>query len=508
MERTALPGVAAPHASGQAAVRVRGLRRWLEPVALRQRLAARWCETVVWFGSLAAAWVFASLALRRHAYYESTAYDFGFFDQIIWNTSRGRWLETSFVDYNFLGQHVEPVLLIFAGFYRLGGGPETLLVIQAALVALAAVPLFYATRRLTDMPVVGVGVAIAYLVSPALHRALDFDFHPELLAPFFLFVGLYFLSAKRPLVAILAVAPVLLLKEDMALVALMFGALVWMRGGRAPGSALAGFAVLWGLSTVFIIMPLVRGGGSDLNERFAYLFSDTSFATVGPVAVSRGASNLATETLPSLLNLLASGGWVAILSPAILLALPSAVLNGLSDHRQQSRLDLQYGVASFSLLFAATALAIGDIAHSRGPIRVVVTPKRAALAAYIATTFVVASAVVSFVLSSPYSLRTARPAPDPAHREVIGAAIRRIPKEASVSAQNTLLPHLSQRQFIFEFPNVPPRVEWVIVDTTLPITQQATGEGYDRVLRELTAWGFAEVFSQDGVRVFSRESDQ
>ena len=214
------------------------------------------------------------------------------------------------------------MLLIFAGLYRLGGGPETLLVVQAAFAALAAVPLFYATRRLTGMPVVAMGVAIAYLMSPALHRALDFDFHPELMSPVFLFIGLYFLSAKRPLAAILAVAPVLLLKEDMAVVALMFGMLVWIRGERLHGAALAGFSILWGLSTVFVIMPLVRGGGSDLNERFAYLFADTSFATVIPVAVSRGASHLATETLPSLLNLLASAGWVAILSPAILLAAP------------------------------------------------------------------------------------------------------------------------------------------------------------------------------------------
>lgn len=440
MERTALPGLAAPHARGEAAGGVRGLRRWLEPVALRRLLVERSCEAVVWLGSLAATWMFASFALTRHARYESTAYDFGFFDQIIWNTSRGRWFETSFVEYNFAGQHVEPALLIFAGLYRLGGGPETLLVVQAAFAALAAVPLFYATRRLTGLPVVATGVAIAYLMSPALHRALDFDFHPELMSPLFLFIGLYLLSAKRPLAAILAVAPVLLLKEDMAVVALMFGILVWIRGERLYGAALAGFSILWGLSTVFVIMPRVRGGSSDLNERFAYLFADTSFATVIPVAVSRGAAHLVSETLPSLLNLLASAGWLAILSPAILLLLPSAVLNGLSDHHQQSRLDLQYGVASFALLFAATALAIGDIAHARGPIRPYATRNRAALAAYVATALIATSAAIAFALTSPYSPRTARYAPDPAHREVINAAVQRIPKRPASALRTRCSP--------------------------------------------------------------------
>jgi uncharacterized membrane protein len=490
-------------AVGHPAGGVRELRRGLEPVAIRQLVFTRWCEATAWLASILAAWAFAGFALRRHGSYQSTAYDFGFFDQIIWNTSKGRWFETSFVEYNFLGQHVEPVLLMFAGMYRLGAGPESLLVAQAAFVGLAAVPLFYATRRMTGMPLVALAIAGAYLLNPALHRALDFDFHPELMAPFWIFLGLYFLAAGRPVAAILAAAAVLLLKEDMAVVALMFAIVVWAHGWRRHGAALAAMAITWGTATVFVLMPMVRGGGSDLNQRFQYLVDGTAIWNVVPIAAWRGASHLADETLNGAVDLMAAGGWMALLSPAVVLAAPSAVLNGLSDHPQQAALDLQYGVASITLLAVATAFAARDIAGGR-VLGVSIVARGRGTVPPIVPAFLVVTALAAFAFSSPYSPRNPHYGPGADHRDVIAAAMRSIPDDASVSAQNTLLPHLSQRERIYEFPDVPPHAEWVIVDASLPVTAQTRTSGYDRVLDELEAWGFALTFEQDGVRVYSR----
>ena len=81
MERTALPGLAAPHALEPAAGRVRGLRRWLEPVALARLAATRWTEVAAYAAAIVACVLFANFALDRHRVFESNAYDFGFFDQ-------------------------------------------------------------------------------------------------------------------------------------------------------------------------------------------------------------------------------------------------------------------------------------------------------------------------------------------------------------------------------------------------------------------------------------------
>src|SRR5215213_3624716 len=144
MERTSVSGVAPAHAERRAAGGLRGLRLRLEPLAAARILARHWGLGLTAVMVVGAAWYMAAATLGRHAAYQSNAYDLGFFDQIIWSTSHGHFFETSFVKYNFLGQHFDPVLLVFAVLYRLGAGIESLLVTQALTASLAAVPLYIA----------------------------------------------------------------------------------------------------------------------------------------------------------------------------------------------------------------------------------------------------------------------------------------------------------------------------------------------------------------------------
>src|SRR3954464_7531017 len=147
MERTSLPGVAAAHAERRAAGGLCRLRLGLEPLAATGILARYWGLGLTTVMAVGAGWYMAAATLGRHAAYQSNAYDVGFFDQIIWNTSRGHFFETSFVKYNFLGQHFDPILLVFAALYRLGAGVESLLVAASLMASVAAVPLYIAARR-------------------------------------------------------------------------------------------------------------------------------------------------------------------------------------------------------------------------------------------------------------------------------------------------------------------------------------------------------------------------
>src|SRR5947209_3883019 len=102
MERTSLPGVAPAHAPRTTAGGLRRLRLRLEPLGLSRVVAACWGLALTTLLAASAGWWMAATSLGRHAAYQSNAYDLGFFDQIVWNTSQGRWFETSFVKYNFL----------------------------------------------------------------------------------------------------------------------------------------------------------------------------------------------------------------------------------------------------------------------------------------------------------------------------------------------------------------------------------------------------------------------
>lgn len=478
---------------------MRGLRRWLEPVALTRLVATRWTEVAAYTATIVSCLAFANFALDRHRVFESNAYDFGFFDQIIWNTSHGRWFETSFTPHNFLGQHFQPVLLMFALAYRLGASIELLLITQAVFVAAAAVPLYYAVRKATSSGNAALAMSVAFLISPQLHHALDFDFHPELVGFFWVFLALYFVVARRPVAAIVSLLPLLLLKEDMPLILGAFAVLIFARGFRREGMALFAIAAGYAVVVVLVLMPWIRGGSGDLTERYGYLVADSTWWSIVPDVTLRSLQQLWAEPLAAILRLGASVGFLGLLSPlAMLVAVPSYLLAALSDHPQQSRLELHYAMAPLALTWVAAVLGLQRLA------RVHLHALRATNAArVVGASVVLICSIVAFVLSSPYSPRSPQRAPNAAHQALISRALELIPADGPVSAQGTLLPHLSQRQHIYEFPDLQD-AEFVVVDPSLPTTGQTREAGYEREIDALTKRGYEVIFNEDGVKVFRR----
>lgn len=482
---------------------MRGLWRRLEPVALARIAAARWTEAASYVAAAVACLLFAGNALDRHRSFESNAYDFGFFDQIIWNSSHGRWFQSSFTPYNFLGQHVQPVLLLFALAYRLGAGAELLLVTQTAFAAAAALPLFYAVRRATASGVAGLAMSVGFLLSASLHDALDFDFHPELMGFFFVFLALYYLVASRPIATIASLLPLLLLKEDMPLILGAFAVLLFARGFRRESLALVGVAAAFAVSVVLVLMPAIRGGPGDLTQRYGYLFADSTWWSILPHAASHAAHQLAGGPIKAILRLAGSVGFAGLLSPiALLAAAPLFLLAALSDHPQQSQLELHYAMAPLALAWVAAVLGVQRIAIGSLPRRIRLPHDRSRITAA-AGIIVLASSVATFILWSPYAPGAERHAPNAAHRTVVRDALALVPPDASVSAQNTLLPHLSEREKILEFPEVEDAA-YVIVDPSLPVTEQARATGYARKIESLPALGYELIFDHDGVKVFRR----
>ncbi|WP_343396693.1 DUF2079 domain-containing protein [Candidatus Amarobacter glycogenicus] len=67
----------------------------------------------------------------------------------------------------------------------------------------------------------------------------------------------------------LAILPVLLLKEDMAFLVLAFAAILWAQRHRKHAAVLGTVGLGWMVLVVFVLMPAVRGGESDLAERYS-----------------------------------------------------------------------------------------------------------------------------------------------------------------------------------------------------------------------------------------------
>ena len=124
--------------------------------------------------------------------------------------------------FSVLGDHFSPILATLAPLYWLHGGPQTLLIAQALLLALAIPPLWVFTRRAfgggRKATVAAYFIAAAYGLSWPLAAAAAFDFHEAAFAPVLTAIALERIQASSRLRgALIALGALLLVKEDMGL---------------------------------------------------------------------------------------------------------------------------------------------------------------------------------------------------------------------------------------------------------------------------------------------------
>ena len=96
-----------------------------------------------------------------------------------------------------LADHMDFIDLLVAPLFRLGPGPEMLLLVQSLVVASAVFPLFALGRRLVRGRA-GLAAAAAYLLAPDVHMGVMFDYNPSTLGSALLLWAAYAMIAGGP----------------------------------------------------------------------------------------------------------------------------------------------------------------------------------------------------------------------------------------------------------------------------------------------------------------------
>src|SRR5215471_17147716 len=124
-------------------------------------------------------------------------------------------------NFSVLGDHWSPILAALAPLYWIYDSPVTLLMAQAVLFALAIPPVWLFTRRALgggrNATIGAYIVSVAYGLSWPIASAAAFNFHEVAFAPVLTAVALERLQAGRLRTALVALAALLLVKEDMGL---------------------------------------------------------------------------------------------------------------------------------------------------------------------------------------------------------------------------------------------------------------------------------------------------
>jgi uncharacterized membrane protein len=401
--------------------------------------------------------VFSGFAITRHERLNSSTYDLGIKDQVIWNTSQGRWFASSVEVTHYLGDHVQLIFLPLALLYRLWPDVRLLLVIQAAGLAAGVLPLYWlALRRLGNR-----GLALAfsflYLCYPALGFINRFGFHAVSFSiPLFLF-AYWSLESQRPRLATLFVLLALCCREEVGLTVSALGVYVLLaRRGKKWGALWALAGVAWSLIAMFVVIPAFRGTASDTLGRYGWL-GDSPVAMLHTLLTRPGyvidhQFVAAPFRWQFLLRLLLPLGFLSLLNPSVLaIGLPSLAYNLLSKAPPQSSIYFQYVSPAIPFLFLAALEGMGWLNGRIGTSSARRRWQRVLVLLLATGTF------SALVLDNPFS----KPIDEPyfevyaweqkVDREAFERVAQHVPADASLSTMMAYGPHLSHRQQLYLF---------------------------------------------------------
>ncbi len=469
------------------------------------------------------------IAVYKHETYASSRFDLGNMDQAVWNSSEGRILEATDERGELtsrLRNHAGFLLLAYVPFYWIAASPHWLLVSQATVVGLGAIPLFWLARRFLERDWPAAFIAAAYLFNPGLQAANLFDYHAQMLAGTFLLFAFHYLLERRlwPFVVFAVLAS--LTKEGIVLIVAMMG-LYSLFVERRPRWGVPVFLAGAGyfLLTMLVIIPAFNTGAASglVEERYAAFGGSIGgvlrTAITDPFFVA--AYMLADGKWTYFFQIFGMAGMLGLLAPHLAVIPASEVaINLLSDRPQMTNTYYHYSAPILPFSYVAAAAGIATLVRLLTFSRVRNILGRFSPGAYARskTPLVLALGILLFgvemdfergplpVFHSPSNFRSVIDPAPAAHREALDKAVSLVPEDARVSATNNIGPHLAHRRYLYLFPTVSD-AEYVVLDETAP--------GYDTQIepilnlqstQEIRQSGeYEEIFAEEGVVVFRKE---
>lgn len=459
---------------------------------MRRPARQRWAVLLL---SVLAFAVYAAYSLSRHSQFLTGAHDLGIFDQAVRAYSRfeAPVVTVKGIDYNILGDHFHPILVLAAPAYWIWDDPRTLLLIQAALLA-ASIPVVdgFARRRLP--PPWALAVAAGYALGWPIAAMIDFDFHEVAFAVPVLALAVDALDRRSDRWLLVWAAVLLLIREDMGAVVVMLGLL---RLARPPRRVGLGMIAMGGLVLVLVtrlVIPAMSSRGEFVYWTFDALGPDLPSAlrtlVTDPLGVAR---ELVTPDvkLRTLAYLLVPLSLLPLGSPYLLVTAPLVAQRFLNSREALWTTEFHYNAPIWVVLVLAMVDAGGRWGVWRRPV----------LRGLVIGWLVASQVLLIATDRSPLVRMLNGAAWSPTVHSVARAtAVSLIPPGVCVSVDDRVAPHLTRTNRV-GIPGAPaPTPDYVVIDLTQPTT------GYPNwpstvALRAAVRSGYRIVWSDRGLYV-------
>ena len=450
-----------------------------------------------------------SLSVLRHRAFNTGRYDLGNMVQTVWNTAHGHFLQMTSGDgrqISRLAAHFDPILAAFAPLWWIWPSPEMLLFVQAVLVSLGALPVFWLANKHLRSERAALGFALVYLLYPATQWLTLNEFHPVALATPFLLFAFWYLDEDRLVPFAIFAVLAMTTKEEIGFVVAGMGIWYAIRRRTRTGAIVAVAGVLVSALAIAVVIPHYNAGAdSAFYGRY-----DAIGGSAGGIAKSAVThpwrileQAFQGRDVHYLFHLLLPLGFLFLLSPVVLVAaLPELALNVLSATSTQTSIHFHYTAGAIAPLVAATVLGAALLARRFPAGRVAVL---AVLVALLASWKIGGIPLWGAVPGGEdYQRNDWRVT---AHDHIAAQAVSLVPREAVVSSTNVVGAHLSDRRRVLSLPKLADAT-WVVADETRSsyADRSAPLPAAAALVRLRQSPDWKLVFSRDGVLVFHKRN--
>ncbi|PIP32188.1 hypothetical protein COV53_02050 [Candidatus Gottesmanbacteria bacterium CG11_big_fil_rev_8_21_14_0_20_37_11] len=408
--------------------------------------------------------IYSYISVTSHIHFQTFGWDLGYFDQLIWKISKGVYPYSTLSEVNILAGHFAPILFLFAPLYWIWSDPRMLLISQAFLVVFAAYPLYIICRdKIKNFPFC-LAVVFSYLFFIGTQWTILNEFHEVAVVPLLLSLLFYALEKEKKLLLWICIIGLLFTKEELALLVAAIGLTIYFHFKKKEGIYLFIFSFIFFFFLTNFFMPFISEKGTYYHPHLSSsaktpseftlkLISDPSFALTSMVNPPEKIQTLLSSLLSfSLLPFFAP---ISILIPVVEQFLMRFLYTGPQITVWQN---INHHAAPVSILLPlASIYATKRLVDKKNL-------NRARLLAFLTIVLFISSIIQDIYFKAPvHSIFKKQLYETLPWMYDNFEVLKFVPQNVAFATQNSLFPHVSQRNEIYLLPEIK-NAKYIFVD--------------------------------------------
>lgn len=211
--------------------------------------------------------LYATLSVVRHNHFQSGGFDLGIFDQTIWLYAHFLAPYNSIKEQLILGDHLNLTLPLLAPLFWLWDDVRMLLIFQAGWISLSTYAIYELCRHRKFTPLISLIVSIIYSLFYGIQAAIFFDFHAVIIGVGLIAWLTLFLETGKKKLFLLTLALLLLTQENMGIALISLAAVYfWKKPFRKISLAFIVIGIFWSIVSSKLITVFSQSGFGYLPQ--------------------------------------------------------------------------------------------------------------------------------------------------------------------------------------------------------------------------------------------------